>query len=167
MSVDSEQKRLTMTDLLQSLAGEWAGNGLGQYPTIEDFEYQETLRFTLDDSRPILHYEQKTRRRNNGQDDFLPSHWESGFVQLLPEDQVMVANAQIGGRVEVLAGTIEAAPAGLVIRLRSTHFGNDPRMAEATRTITVVDDSLHYTMHMQTNKVPHLAVHLEATLQRQ
>jgi len=167
MSVDPEQKPMIMTDLLQVLAGEWAGAGLGQYPTIEDFEYQETLRFTLDDSRPILHYEQKTRRRNTGQSEYVPSHWESGFLQLLPENQVKVANAQIGGRVEVLAGTIEVAPAGLVIRLRSIHFGNDPRMAEATRTFTVNRDSLHYTMFMQTNKVPHLAMHLEATLQRQ
>ena len=158
---------MNTTQFLQLLAGEWAGTGLGQYPTIEDFEYLETLFFTLDDSRPLLHYEQKTRRRNAGQSEYVPSHWESGFVQLLPENQVKVANAQIGGRVEVLAGTIEAGAAGLVIRLHSTHFANDPRMEEATRTITVNGDSLHYTMYMQTNKVPHLAMHLEATLYKQ
>jgi hypothetical protein len=157
---------MNTTQFLQILAGEWAGAGLGQYPTIEDFEYQETLRLTLDDSRPLLHYEQKTQRRNSDLAEYVPSHWETGFLQLLPDNQVEVANAQSGGRVEVLAGTIEAAPAGLVIHLRSIHFANDSRMAEATRTITVNGDSLHYTMYMQTNQVPHLAVHLEATLQR-
>jgi hypothetical protein len=156
-----------MTNLLKLLAGEWAGTGLGGYPTIESFEYIETLSFRLDDTRPLLHYEQKTSRRNVGQADFVPSHWETGFLYLLSDNQVEVANAQIGGRVEVLAGTIELAPAGLVLRLQSTHFANDPRMQEASRTITLDGDSLHYIMHMQTSKVPQLALHLEATLERQ
>jgi hypothetical protein len=156
-----------MTNLLKLLAGEWAGTGLGGYPTIESFEYIETLSFRLDDTRPLLHYEQKTSRRNMGQADFVPSHWETGFLYLLSDNQVEMANAQIGGRVEVLAGTIELAPAGLVLRLQSSHFANDPRMQEASRTITVNGDSLHYIMHMQTSKVPQLALHLEATLERQ
>lgn len=156
-----------MTNLLKLLAGEWAGTGLGDYPTIEAFEYLETLRFTLDKTRPLLHYEQKTRRRNVGQTDFIPSHWETGFLYLLSDNQVEVANAQIGGRVEVLVGTIEPAPAGLVLRLQSSHFANDPRMQESSRTIMVNGDTLHYTMHMLTTKVPQLALHLEATLERQ
>ncbi len=156
-----------MTNLLKLLAGEWAGTGLGDYPTIEAFEYLETLRFTLDETRPLLHYEQKTRRRNVGQTDFIPSHWETGFLYLLSDNQVEVANAQIGGRVEVLAGTIEPAPAGLVLRLQSSHFANDLRMQESSRAIMVKGDTLHYTMHMQTTKVPQLALHLEATLERQ
>ena len=158
---------MTMNNLLKLLAGEWAGTGLGEYPTIESFEYLETLRFTLDETRPLLHYEQKTRRRNMGQTDFVPSHWETGFLSLLSDNQVEVANAQIGGRLEVLTGTIESAPAGLVLRLQSSHFANDLRMQESSRTITVSGDSLHYTMHMQTTKVPQLALHLEARLERQ
>jgi hypothetical protein len=158
---------MTMNNLLKLLAGEWAGTGLGEYPTIASFEYLETLRFTLDETRPLLHYEQKTRRRNMGQTDFVPSHWETGFLSLLSDNQVEVANAQSGGRLEVLTGTIEPVPAGLVLHLQSSHFANDPRMQESSRTITVNGDRLHYTMHMQTNKVPHLALHLEATLERQ
>ena len=158
---------MTMNNLLKLLAGEWAGTGLGEYLTIESFEYLETLRFTLDETRPLLHYEQKTRRRNMGQTDFVPSHWETGFLSLLSDNQVEVANAQIGGRLEVLTGTIESAPAGLVLRLQSSHFANDLRMQESSRTITVSGDSLHYTMHMQTTKVPQLALHLEARLERQ
>lgn len=156
-----------MTNLLKLLAGDWKGTGLGEYPTIESFEYLETLCFTMDETRPLLHYEQKTSRRNRGQTDFIPSHWETGFLALRPDNQVEVANAQVGGRLEVLAGTIEPAPAGLVLRLQSSGFANDPRMQESSRTITVNGDSLHYTMHMQTNKVPQLVLHLEARLERQ
>jgi hypothetical protein len=156
-----------MNNLLNILAGEWTGAGAGEYPTITSFEYLETLRFTFHPGGEHLFYEQKTRRRGLGQQDYIPSHWESGFIRLLPDNQVEIANAQIGGRVEVMTGTIEATPAGLVLRLSSTHFANDPRMKDATRTITVAGDTLHYTMHMQTTKNPHLAIHLEATLQRQ
>lgn len=156
-----------MKNLLELLAGEWAGTGAGEYPTIEPFEYQESLRFTPDETRPIIHYEQKTRRRNDEQAAFNPSHWETGFIELLPDNQVAVANAQSGGRVEVMEGMAEPAANGLILRLQSTHFANDSRMEEATRTITVEGDILHYTMHMRTAAVPHLAIHLEATLQRQ
>jgi hypothetical protein len=156
-----------MINLLELLSGQWAGSGLGQYPTIASFEYGETLRFTLDETRPILHYEQKTHRRNLEQGVSVPSHWETGFLYLVSDNRVEMANAQTGGRVEVLAGTIETAPAGLHLQLRSSHYANDPRMQESTRTITVNGDTLHYTMHMSTAKVPHLAIHLEATLERQ
>lgn len=37
-----------MINLLKLLDGEWAGTGLGGYPTIESFEYLETLSFKLD-----------------------------------------------------------------------------------------------------------------------
>ena len=155
-----------MITLLKILAGEWAGSGVGQYPTIESFKYLETLRLTLDETRPILHYEQKTHRLNTGQGNSVPSHWETGFLYVVSDNRVEMANAQTGGRVEILAGVIEPAPAGVLLRLRSTHFANDPRMQESTRTITVNGNTLHYTMHMRTTKVPQLAIHLEATLQR-
>jgi hypothetical protein len=52
-------------DLLNLLLGEWSGTGRGDFPTIEPFEYLETLVFSAD-GRPFLHYEQKTKRRNEG-----------------------------------------------------------------------------------------------------
>jgi len=153
--------------LLKMLAGEWTGAGIGLYPTIEPFEYLETLRFALDEKGANLHYEQKTRRRNIGQSDYVSSHWESGFLRLLADDQVEIVNVQIGGRVEILTGSIENTSEGFVLRLKSSLFANDPRMQEATRTITLDKDSLHYSMYMQTTKVPNLAIHLEAQLLRQ
>jgi len=156
-----------MNDLLRILAGEWTGAGAGEYPTITSFEYLETLRFTLDETSDGLQYEQRTQRRVMDGDDYIPSHRESGSLSLLPDNRVKLSNTQLGGREEVLMGTIEAAPVGLVLRLYSTHLANDLRMEATTRTITVNGDTLHYTMFMQTNKVPHLAIHLEATLQRQ
>ncbi|MGD2077351.1 MAG: FABP family protein [Chloroflexota bacterium] len=157
-----------MIDLLKTIAGNWEGKGLGEYPTITSFEYRETLRFTLHEARPLLHYVQNTRRFSSEVDDYVPSHLETGYLRWLEGDRVEMANAQIGGRVEVMAGTIEeTAGGGLLLHLISTHFANDERMGAAQRTLTLAGDTLHYIMHMQTTKVPEMTLHLEATLRRQ
>jgi hypothetical protein len=152
-------------DLLHLLVGEWSGTGQGEFPTIEPFEYLETLTFA-GDQRPFLHYEQKAQRRNAGQTDFIPSHWESGFLRLLPGGEVELVNAQGSGRLERLAGSLEATGTGLILRLQSTAFLNDPRMVETTRIITVEGDRLHYTQSMHTTAVPGPAQHVEARLKR-
>ena len=152
-------------DLLHLLIGEWTGTGKGEFPTIEPFEYLETLTFA-GDHRPFVHYEEKTQRRSPGQTDYVPSHWESGFVRLLPNGEVELVNTQSGGRMERLTGSLEATEAGLILRLQSTSFMNDMRMVETSRTITVERDNLHYTQSMQTNAVPGPAHHVEARLKR-
>ena len=121
---------------LQLLIGEWSGTGRGEFPTIEPFEYLETIRFSSD-GRPFIHYEQKTKRRSMGQTDYIPSHWESGFIRLLPNGKVELVNVQGGGRLERLTGSLEQTETGMILRLQSTAFLNDPRMLETSRTIVV------------------------------
>ena len=150
---------------LQLFLGEWSGTGRGEFPTIEPFEYLEILWFSSD-GRPFLHYEQKTQRRSIGQADYLASHWESGFIRLLPDGEIELISAQSGGRLERLTGSLEPTETGMILRLRSTAFLNDPRMLETSRTIIVEGDSLHYTQQMHTTAVPQLAHHVEARLNR-
>ena len=152
-------------DVLQLLLGEWSGNGKGEFPTIEPFEYLETINFSSD-GRPFLHYEQKTRRRRAGQAEYVPSHWESGFIRLLLDGQVEVTCAHGGGRLEMLRGTLEETEKGFILRLQSTAFLNDPRMLETSRVITLDGDTLHYIQNMHTTAVPESAHHVEATLNR-
>jgi len=40
--------------ILHLLVGEWTGTGHGEFPTIQPFEYLETLRFTADE-RAFVH----------------------------------------------------------------------------------------------------------------
>ena len=150
---------------LQLLIGEWSGTGRGEFPTIEPFEYLETIRFSSD-GRPFLHYEQKTKRRSMGQTDYIPSHWESGFIRLLPNGEVELVNVQGGGRLERLTGSLEPTQTGMILRLQSTAFLNDPRMLKTSRTIILEGDTLHYTQDMHTTAVPQPAQHLEARLNR-
>ncbi len=152
-------------DLLRLLIGEWSGTGRGEFPTIEPFEYLETLSFA-GDHRPFLHYEEKTRRRNAGQTEYIPSHWESGFLRLLPNGEVELVNTQASGRLERLTGSLEQTETGLILRLKSTAFLNDPRMVETSRTITVEGNSMHYTQSMHTTAVAGPAHHVEASLNR-
>jgi hypothetical protein len=152
-------------DLLHLLVGEWTGTGRGEFPTIEPFEYLETLTFA-GDHRPFLHYEEKTKRRNVGQTDYIPSHWESGFLRLLPDGEVELINTQGSGRLERLTGSLEETETGLILRLQSTAFLNDPRMVETSRTITVEGNSMHYTQTIHTTAVPGPAHHVEARLNR-
>lgn len=150
-------------DLLRLLIGEWSGTGRGEFPTIEPFEYLESLSFA-GDHRPFLHYEQKTERRNAGQTQYIPSHWESGFLRLLPNGEVELVNTQASGRLERLTGSLEQTETGLILRLKSTAFLNDPRMVETSRTITVERNSMHYTQSMHTTAVAGPTHHVEARL---
>jgi THAP4-like, heme-binding beta-barrel domain len=152
-------------DLLRLLIGEWSGSGRGEFPTVEPFEYLETLTFA-GDHRPFLHYEERTKRRSAGQADYIPSHWESGFLRLLPDGEVELINTQGSGRLERLTGSLEGTETGLILRLQSTAFLNDPRMVETSRTITVDGNKMHYTQNMYTTAVPGPAHHVEATLNR-
>src|SRR5688572_5939208 len=152
-------------DILHLLVGEWSGTGRGEFPTIEPFEYLETLQFASD-GRPFLHYEQKAKRRNVGQTDYIPSHWESGFIRRLPTGEVELVNVQGGGRLERLAGSLEQTETGMILHLQSTAFLNDPRMLQTSRTYTLEGDGLHYIQEMHTTAVPQPAHHVETRLKR-
>jgi hypothetical protein len=152
-------------ELLHLLIGEWSGTGRGEFPTIEPFEYLETISFA-GDHRPFLHYEQKAKRRHAGPTEYIPSHWESGFLRLLPDGEVELVNTQSSGRLERLTGSLEQTAEGLILQLQSTAFLNDSRMMQTSRIITLEGNSMFYKQNMHTTAVPGPAHHLEARLHR-
>lgn len=155
----------TAKDVFDLLEGTWQGQGRGGYPTIDSFDYREKLVFTRKNDSTLA-YDQRTEKRMNGMDKFVPSHWESGFISILENGDFELVNAQSGGRGEVLTGHIEVL--GSVIRLHfaSKALMNDARMVSTTRTFELEGDQLRYEMQMSTTKVDHLTQHLMITLKQ-
>ncbi len=158
-------KSITSSQVLDLLEGTWKGDGRGQFPTVTSFDYRETLIFTRRDEKTLA-YEQRTQKHYDGGTEYLQSHWESGFISILENDELQLVNIQIGGRSEILVGTIESIDAMLRIHFVSKTLNNDPRMVSSARTFELDGDTLRYEMEMQTTKVNQSTPHLKIALQR-
>ena len=148
---------------MQSLTGNWAGVGRGEFPTIDDFEYKEALAIrTL--SPDTWQYEQKTWRTTA--DGEMPSHHEIGFIGVEDQETITMASAHGLDKVEVMAGRFEETSDGFKLILASTSLAHDERMISSWRTWTLTADHLHYDMGMATKSTPNGAHHLSADLYR-
>ena len=159
---------MTALEALRLLEGRWRGTGRGAFSTIRPFEFEEETTFSFAPEYPLLRYEQRTV--------LLPgraaSHWELGFFRPVAEGMVEVSNAQESGRVEVLRGAHAAldgaCAGGFRLSLRKHSLGNDPRVLETERIITLSGGTLHYEKYMVTTTTaqPVREKHLEAWLAR-
>ena len=157
-------KSTTDCKVLDLLEGIWVGEGRGQFPAVTSFDYHETITFTRRDEKTLA-YEQRTQKRYDGQDEWLESHWENGFIRILENGELELTSAQIG-RTEVLVGKIEMQSMLTRIHFVSKTITNDSRMVSSARTFELEGDSLRYEMEMQTTAVNQSTQHLKIALQR-
>src|SRR5215216_1713297 len=97
-SQESETMTNTFTNidqLFSLLEGTWTGEGRGEFPSVTSFDYRETLTFTRRDEKTLA-YEQRAQKRYDGQTEYLQSHWESGFIRSIENDELELTSAQIG-----------------------------------------------------------------------
>ncbi len=158
-------KTITPYEVFDLLEGAWGGEGNGGYPTIDLFTYRERMVFTRKD-KTTLAYDQRTKKRLEGSQAFVPSHWENGFITILENGELELVNAQSGGRGEVLNGHIEVVGSTIRLDFFSKHLINDERMVETRRSFELDGDRLRYEMEMRTTKVDRLTRHLAIQLER-
>jgi hypothetical protein len=148
--------------VLRPLVGTWSGTGHGQYPTIEAFDYTETVTFEPT-GKPFLSYRQATQRASDGS----PLHSEVGYLRLVGSQAELVL-VQPTGVVEVDEGPVVADGDTLSLVLQSQTVATTStakEVAAVERTLSVTGDVLHVTLSMAAVGVA-MTAHLDATLRR-
>jgi hypothetical protein len=90
------------------LLGHWQGNGHGDYPTIDKFEFGQEIAFTHD-RRPFLHYFSRTWLLDADGKEVRPLALETGFLRPQPDGALEWLMAHPTGYVEIYYGKVDGA----------------------------------------------------------
>ena len=144
---------------LEGLLGKWQGTGAGRYPIIDEFEFDEEIRF-WHFGKPVLAY--RSRSWCAGTKEAL--HDEMGFWRVQGDGSIEVVLAHSTGLAEVMHGEVDGDQVSLV----SVEYSKTPTgtaVDQQERVISLRGDLLSYEMSMSFEGHP-LQNHLRATLHR-
>jgi THAP4-like, heme-binding beta-barrel domain len=145
------------------LVGSWRGLGVGGYPTIEDFRYEQEISFSHD-GRPFLAYESRAWLLDDDGNRIKPSGRESGFWRATGGRALEVVLAHPTGIVEVYVGEATFTKIDLVTDVVA-RTSTAKEVTALKRLYGRVDDDLAYAIDLAAAGQP-LQSHLSAKLQR-
>lgn len=87
------------------LLGRWAGNGHGEYETIENFQFGQELIFQQD-GRPFIHYMSRAWLVDEQGNTIREAAQETGFIRPQPDGTIEMLLAHNTGFVETWIGEI-------------------------------------------------------------
>jgi hypothetical protein len=146
------------------LVGTWWGFGVGGYPTIDSFRYEEEIAFSSD-GRPFLRYESKTWLVDDEGHRIRPSHQELGWWRPGAEPrEVEVTIAHHTGIVEIYLGEVAFSKIELATDVVA-RTGTAKEVNALKRLYGQVDGDLAYAIDLAAVGQP-LQSHLSARLQR-
>lgn len=145
------------------LLGTWRGNGHGDYPTIEPFQFGQELIFAHD-GRPFFHYFARAWIIDEQGHTVRDAALETGFLRCRADGQVELLLAHNTGFAEVWYGEIGDARFEVTTdAVARTETAKD--VAGGKRLYGYVDGDLLYAYDMAAVGQP-LQPHLWARLQR-
>ena len=145
------------------LLGTWRGNGRGDYPTIEAFEYGQELIFTHD-GRPFFHYMARAWIVDAEGAKLREGAIETGFLRCRPEGKMELVLAHHTGFAEIWYG--EASGGKLELQTDAVARTESAKEVVAGhRLYGNVEGDLLYAYDMAAVGQP-LQPHLWARLQR-
>lgn len=166
---------------LAALAGEWRGEGEGQWPSDPPFRYREDASFR-GSGRPFLVYSQTTVGLPRGE----PRHQEVGYLRVGGDGEIEWLVVQPTGFAEISRGRPLRRPSGELgpptsadgdASLEASHFelacSESPLLRSPyalpvrslRRRLVVLGDHLEYTLEIAVGDEP-LSPHLRARLER-
>ncbi|MQA24873.1 MAG: DUF1794 domain-containing protein [Micromonosporaceae bacterium] len=142
--------------------GVWRGRGRGGYPTIEDFDYAQEIRFSHD-GRPFLRYESRAWLLDAEGAPVRPAGREIGWWRPQPDDSLEVLLSHPTGIMELYVGRIDGARVEVATDavLRSA---SAKEVASGHRLYGIVEGFLMYAYDMGAvgqPRQPHLSARLE------
>lgn len=145
------------------LLGTWAGNGHGQYPTIEPFEFGQELVFSQD-GRAFFHYMSRAWIVDESGEKIRDAAIESGFLRCRPDDSVELLLSHSTGFVELWYGRVEGARVELATDA-VVRTGSAKEYTAGQRLYGLVQGDLYWTFDMAAMG-KQLSNHLAARLLR-
>ena len=148
------------------LIGTWAGNGHGEYPGIEDFQFGQELLFQQD-GRPFIHFMSRSWIVDAEGHHVREAAQETGFIRPQEDGSLEVVMAHNTGFVEIWHGELHPEqPRFEIVTDTVARTATAKEYAGGKRLYGYVNGDLLYAFDMAAMGQP-LQPHTHAQLERQ